>query len=158
MLMIRLQRLGKTKRPAYRLIVSDKHKDTQAGSLEILGQYDPVQKNKVINFKIDRLQYWLSVGAQPSITVHNLLVNLGLLKDKKAGVVHFTKKRAGKMAKAKADDVAKAEKAKADAEAAVEKAKADEKAKLEAEAAAKAEPTPEVASEVVPETPTESAE
>jgi ribosomal protein S16 len=44
MLMIRLQRVGKTKRPTYRLIVSPKHKDTQSGQIEILGQYDPVQK------------------------------------------------------------------------------------------------------------------
>lgn len=147
MLTIRLQRIGKTKRPVYRLIVSDKHKDTQAGSLEILGQYDPIQKNKVINFKADRIEYWLSVGAQTSNTVHNLLVNAGIIKGEKAPVVHFTKKRTTKMNKAKTDaeakvkadaEAAEAAKAKAKAEAEA-KAQADAEAKLQAEADAKAE-------------------
>ncbi len=148
MLMIRLQRMGKTKRPAYRLIVSDKHKDTQAGHLEILGQYDPVQKNKVINFKLDRVQHWLSVGAQPSATVHNLLVNMGIIKEKKAGVVHFTKKRSQKMDKAKTDAEAKAA-ARAEAEKA-----AAEAAKVKAEPI----PEPEPVSEPTPPVETEATQ
>lgn len=156
--MLRLQRMGKTKRPTYRLIVSPKHKDTQSGQLEILGNYDPVQKNKVINFKKDRIEYWLSVGAQPSPTVNNLLVNLGIVKGKKEKSVFLSQKRSKKINDAKA----KANQAKVDAEA---KAKAEVEAKKEAEAKAKADAaaaaeaaaaTP--ASEAAPaETPVESA-
>ncbi len=130
--MLRLQRMGKTKRPTYRLIVSPKHKDTQSGQLEILGNYDPVQKNKVINFKKDRIEYWLSVGAQPSPTVNNLLVNLGIISGKKEKSVFLSQKRSKKINDAKAKEV----QAKADAEA---KAKAEAEAKKEAEAKAKAE-------------------
>jgi small subunit ribosomal protein S16 len=73
MLMIRLQRIGKTKRPFYRIIVSPKHKDTQAGQLEILGTYDSVSKEKKLTIKADRVKYWMGVGALLSSTLHNLL-------------------------------------------------------------------------------------
>ena len=135
MLVLRLQRMGKTKRPTYRLIVSPKHKDTQSGQIEILGQYDPVQKNKVINLKKERIEYWLSVGAQMSPTVNNLLINAGIVKGDKKRSVFFSKKRTAKLEKAKADGKAKDEaaaKAKADAEEAA-KAKAAEPAEAPAE-------------------------
>lgn len=140
--MLRLQRMGKTKRPTYRLIISPKHKDTQSGQIEILGQYDPVQKTKVINLKKERIEYWLSVGAQMSPTVNNLLINAGIVKGEKQRSVFFSKKRTAKLDKAKADSVA----AEAKKEEAVAKAKndAEEAAKIKA-----AEPEPEV----VPEAP-----
>ncbi|MBI4427015.1 MAG: 30S ribosomal protein S16 [Candidatus Magasanikbacteria bacterium] len=83
MLMLRLQRIGKAKQPTYRLIVSEKARDTQAGSLEILGNYNPVNKEKKLELKIDRVKYWLSVGAQPSNTVHNLLLKNGVIAEGK---------------------------------------------------------------------------
>ncbi|OGH78667.1 MAG: 30S ribosomal protein S16 [Candidatus Magasanikbacteria bacterium RIFCSPLOWO2_01_FULL_40_15] len=101
--------MGKTKRPSYRLIVSPKHKDTQSGQIEILGQYDPIQKTKVINLKKERIEYWLSVGAQMSPTVNNLLINAGIVKGDKKRSVFFSKKRTAKLNKAKADKKAKAE-------------------------------------------------
>lgn len=155
MLMIRLQRMGKTKRPTYRLIVSPKHKDTQAGQLEILGNYDPVQKNKVVNIKKDRVEYWLSVGAQTSPTVNNLLVNAGIITAPKQKSVFFSKKRTAKLEKVKTDkaaaeQAAKEAKAKAEADA---KAKAEAEAQAAAEAKAAAEAAP---AEVAPEAPTEA--
>ena len=87
--MLRLQRIGKKKSPTYRLIVSEKTKDTQAGSLENWGIYNPVATPKVIEFKKDRINYWLSVGAQPSATVNNLLVNEGIVKGEKKKSVFF---------------------------------------------------------------------
>ncbi len=152
MLMIRLQRMGKSKRPSYRLIVSPKHKDTQSGQLEILGNYDPVQKVSVINLKKDRIEYWLSVGAQPSPTVNNLLVNAGIIQTEKQKSVFFTKKRTAKLEKTKTDKVAADEAAK---EAKV-KAAADAKAKAaaEAEAAVAAAEAAKAAAEVAP-TPAE---
>lgn len=108
MLMLRLQRIGKKKQGSYRLIVSEKHRDTQAGSLENLGVYDPVMKNKIINLNAERIKYWLSVGAQPSATVNNLLINAGIITGKKQRVVKITKKRQEKIAKAKPADAAPA--------------------------------------------------
>jgi small subunit ribosomal protein S16 len=102
MLCIRLQRLGKKKQPVYRVIVSDKHKDTQAGSLEILGSYIPTTNPKQIELKKDRILYWISVGAQPSPTVHNLLVREGVVKADKQKSVFITKKRVKKIAAKKA--------------------------------------------------------
>lgn len=120
MLVLRLQRMGKTKRPTYRLIVSPKHKDTQSGQIEILGQYDPVQKNKVINLKKERIEYWLSVGAQMSPTVNNMLINAGIVKGDKKRSVFFSKKRTAKLEKVKADSKAKEEAAKTKAAEPVE--------------------------------------
>jgi len=83
MLAIRLQRMGKKNRPFYRLVVSEKTKDMYGDHKEILGHYDPVAQPKVIELKEDRIKYWVSVGAQPSPTVHNLLVSQKLLTEKK---------------------------------------------------------------------------
>lgn len=102
MLMIRLQRMGKKKQPTYRLIVSEKSKDPQGRNLEILGQYNPLAKPKVIAFKNDRVLYWMGKGAQPSETVHNLLVKTGVVVGKKKQVVHISKRRQAKAAKAAA--------------------------------------------------------
>jgi len=102
MLTIRLQRMGKTKRPSYRFIVSENHRDTQAGSLEILGYYNPVEKDKTLQLNKDRVEYWLSVGAQASATVHNILVKEGIVKGKKEKSVYLSKKRQGKLAAKKA--------------------------------------------------------
>ncbi|MFH1173011.1 MAG: 30S ribosomal protein S16 [bacterium] len=83
MLMIRLSRIGKKKQPTYRLIVSDKRRDTNGKSLEILGQYNPRSNPKTITFKADRIKHWLSKGAQPSPTVHNLLVDQKIIEKQK---------------------------------------------------------------------------
>jgi len=152
MLILRLQRLGRSKQPVYRLIVSEKKHDTQYGQLEILGNYNPSLKENRFTVKADRVQYWLSVGAQMSNTVNNLLINNKIIEGKKKRSVQITKKRAKKITdKQKAADDAKA-KAKADAEA---------KAKAEVEAKAAAAPAPEApateAPAPAPEAPVEPA-
>lgn len=81
MLMIRLRRVGKRQQSSYRLIVSDKRKDTQANYLEDLGSYNP--HTNAAQLKAERIQYWISVGAQPSPTVHNLLVTQKILSGPK---------------------------------------------------------------------------
>lgn len=98
MLAIRLQRIGKKNRPSYRVVVSEHKRDLYGKHNEILGNYDPVANPKTLNLKADRIKYWISVGAKPSATVHNLLV--------KEGVVEGAKVRAWKPKK-------KAEQAKA---------------------------------------------
>ncbi len=141
MLKIRLQRIGRKKRPSYRVIVSEHTKDTQAGSLEILGHYDPLAEPKIMEFKGDRILHWISVGAQPSATVQNLLINAGIIKGEKGKAVTITKKRAAKIAE-KAEN---------------EKAKAEEAKKAQEEAAAEAA-TPEVEEEKPAEEPVKEEE
>jgi small subunit ribosomal protein S16 len=83
MLTIRLQRHGKKGQPAYRLVVAPSRSKLIAPPTEDLGSYNPL--TKAANFKADRVKHWIEVGAQPSLTVHNLLV--------KSGVVEAPKKR-----------------------------------------------------------------
>lgn len=83
MVVLRLSRVGKKSHPTFRIIASDKHKDTVGSYLELLGSYDPHATPTRIELKADRVKYWLSVGAQPSDTVHNLLVEKGLIDSAK---------------------------------------------------------------------------
>ncbi len=103
MLTIRLQRIGKNKRPSYRVIISEKGRDTQARNLEILGSYNPLGEKK---FDVDqeRVLYWISKGSQMSDTVHNLFVKNGIIKEKKKLSVSLTKKRREKIEAAKATE------------------------------------------------------
>lgn len=103
MLAIRLQRIGKKKQPTYRLVVSEKSKDLYGDHLEILGHYNPAAKPKVITVKAERIKHWLSVGAKPSPTVHNLLVSQGVLSSPKVKAWQPKKKKEGKAAEAKAE-------------------------------------------------------
>ena len=77
MLTIRLSRVGKPKQPSYRLIISEKTKDPYDRNLEILGSYDPF--NKELKCKTDRITYWISKGAKMSATVNNLLITKGII-------------------------------------------------------------------------------
>lgn len=77
--MIRLARRGKTNRPYYRVIVSEKRKDTFADSLELLGTVDPLAKPKAVTLNKERIQYWISKGAQTSPTIHNILIDQGVI-------------------------------------------------------------------------------
>lgn len=92
MLSIRLSRTGKKNQPSYRLIVSEKTKDPWGDYLEILGVYNPRVSAEIVNLKKDRLNYWLSKGAKLSATVHNLLVNQGVINAPKVKIVKLKKK------------------------------------------------------------------
>ena len=73
MLKIRLQRIGRHKEPHYRVVTIDATKGPKSAQyIEELGSYNP--KAGAVTLKAERIQYWLSVGAQPSDTVHNFLV------------------------------------------------------------------------------------
>ena len=78
---LRLKRTGRKHLPCYRLNAIDSHAPRDGRAIEELGLYDPLQKDpdKQINFKRERVEYWLSVGAQPSETVANLLETAGIL-------------------------------------------------------------------------------
>ncbi|MCK4744465.1 30S ribosomal protein S16 [Candidatus Parcubacteria bacterium] len=104
MLSIRLTRVGKKKQPIYRVVVLDKRKDPWGKSLEILGNYNPRTKPSTINLKIERIKYWLSVGAQPSATVYNILIDQKIIDGKKVKTVTISKKRADKKTEAKKEE------------------------------------------------------
>jgi len=78
MLAIRLQRIGKKNMPTYRLVISEKARDTQGHSLEILGNYNP-HKEDGLTLEAERIKYWIGKGAQTSNTIHNLLVKAGVI-------------------------------------------------------------------------------
>lgn len=73
MLKIRLQRTGKRGQAYFRVVVLEHTKKPKGKFLELLGNYDPHKKE--LNVKMDRINYWISKGAQVSPTVNNLLVN-----------------------------------------------------------------------------------
>ena len=81
MLVIRLSRIGKKKKPMYRLIISEKARDPYGRALEILGSYNPFTKDLTV--KNDRIKHWLSEGAQMSATVNNLLLEKKIIEGKK---------------------------------------------------------------------------
>lgn len=74
MLMIRLARRGKKNHPFYRIVVSEKGRDMFGDALEIVGNYDPVSREKTTTFNAERILYWIGKGAHASPTVYNLLV------------------------------------------------------------------------------------
>jgi small subunit ribosomal protein S16 len=78
MVVLRLKRMGRAHRPFYRLGAMDKRSPRDGRVIEELGWYDPVGKGDQINFKTDRVKHWISVGAQPSETVANLLKKVGI--------------------------------------------------------------------------------
>jgi small subunit ribosomal protein S16 len=136
MVKIILSRIGKKKMPYYRLVVLDKQRDPWGKSLEILGNYDP--RSKKFEIKADRLQYWMGKGAQPSATLHNILITQGLLEGKKVRVSNISKKRTDKInAKKTKEDEAKkvaTEKANAAEEKPVENAPTEATAEEEKKA------------------------
>ena len=73
MLMIRMARFGAKKKPTYRVVVIDKERARDSRAVEVVGFYNPVSQPPVVNFKHDRVEYWLKNGAQPSDTVSRLL-------------------------------------------------------------------------------------
>jgi len=77
---LRLKRTGRRHLPCYRLNAIDSRAPRDGRVIEELGLYDPLQKEpeKQISFKRERIEYWLSVGAQPSETVANLLERAGI--------------------------------------------------------------------------------
>ena len=75
MLMIRLSRFGKKKKPFYRVVVIDKRRPRNGRFVEIVGTYDPLKKPAEIKLEVERIQYWLGLGAQPSDTVRSFLHN-----------------------------------------------------------------------------------
>lgn len=80
MVTIRLARIGSKKRPYYRIVVIDKRRARNGRFLEILGQYNPIANPTQIEINPERVQYWLSKGAEPSETVRSILRKKEIVK------------------------------------------------------------------------------
>ena len=73
MLMIRLARIGARKQPYYRVVVIEKERARNGRSVEVVGTYNPRTSPASVELKRDRIEYWISKGAQCSDRVKKLL-------------------------------------------------------------------------------------
>ncbi len=81
MIKLRLRRMGAKKRPSYRIVAADSRSPRDGRFIEIVGTYDPITNPATINLNTERIKHWLSVGAQPSDTVRDMLRRAGLVGD-----------------------------------------------------------------------------
>jgi small subunit ribosomal protein S16 len=87
---MRFFRVGKKNQPAFKIVVTDKKNPPRGGRfVEEVGFWNPITKERVL--RKERIKYWLSVGVQPSESVHNLLVSEKIIEGKKIPV-HKKKK------------------------------------------------------------------
>lgn len=70
---IRLRREGAKNRPYYKVVVADSRSPRDGKFIEIIGTYDPKKTGHNSTLKVDRAEYWIGRGAQPSDTVRSLL-------------------------------------------------------------------------------------
>lgn len=95
MLKIRLVRTGRTNEAAFRLVVTPASNKPQTHlATEILGSLDA--KKGIYSINEARVKYWLSVGAQASATVNNMLVDKGIISGSKLKSQSKMKKKEGK--------------------------------------------------------------
>ena len=73
MLRLRLTRKGAKKDPHYRVVVTEKSSARDGRFVEIVGYYNPAQEPVRLNLDLDRVDYWLQKGAQPTQTVRTLI-------------------------------------------------------------------------------------
>ncbi|WP_433084290.1 30S ribosomal protein S16 [Dactylosporangium sp. CA-139114] len=74
---IRLLRMGKIRNPQYRIVVADSRTKRDGRAIEFVGLYHPKEEPSRIEVNSDRVQHWLSVGAQPSEAVQAILSKTG---------------------------------------------------------------------------------
>lgn len=131
MVKLRLKRLGKKHQPFYRIVAMKAKTKRDGETIEDLGHYNPMSKDTKVN--TERIQYWLSVGAQPTDSVVRILVRQGVVDEKKYAKKTY-KKEAGQKSKDRSEK--KAEKL---AESKKEKEQPKEEVVVEAKAEAAAE-------------------
>ncbi len=73
MVKIRLRRMGAKKAPWYRIVVADSRAPRDGRFIEEVGTYDPAADSDKLKVNMDRVQYWISKGAQPTDTVRGLM-------------------------------------------------------------------------------------
>lgn len=106
MVRIRMQRLGRKNRPFYRISAIEKRVRRDGVVIEQLGWYNPLEKNeaKQLELNVERVKHWISMGAQPSDTVRDMLAKRDLVnrKEWEADRAEDRKKVETKVAAAKA--------------------------------------------------------
>jgi small subunit ribosomal protein S16 len=70
---IRLKRIGGKNDPAFRIVVADGRSPRDGRFIEEIGSYDPKKRVATYNLNLERAQYWISKGAQPSETVASFI-------------------------------------------------------------------------------------
>jgi small subunit ribosomal protein S16 len=70
---IRLKRVGAKNNPVYRIVVADRRSPRDGKFIEEIGTYNPVKKDDNFTINLDRAQYWVKNGAQPSDTVASFI-------------------------------------------------------------------------------------
>ncbi len=80
MVKIRLRRMGRKKRPFYRVIVADSRSPRDGRFIDEIGYYDPMQEPSLINIDAEKAQKWLSTGAVPTETAKSLLKKAGIIE------------------------------------------------------------------------------
>ena len=73
MLAIRLMRMGAKKSPSYRVVVKEKLSKRDGAYVENVGFYNPTRDPAEVRLKMDRVNYWIARGAQPTDTVRQLI-------------------------------------------------------------------------------------
>jgi len=77
LLAIRLMRMGSKKKPSYRIVVKEKLSKRDGAYLENVGFYNPTQNPAEVRLRMDRIQYWMEKGAQPTDIVRRLINRYG---------------------------------------------------------------------------------
>lgn len=72
---LRLKRMGRKKQPFYRVVAADRRCPRDGRHIEVLGYYNPMTQPKELRLDLDRVDYWIGVGASPSETVARLIKN-----------------------------------------------------------------------------------
>lgn len=90
MLAIKLKRIGKKHQPSFRVVIAEKRSKATGRYVEDIGWFNPRSKEFKINNK--RVDYWVKSGAQPTDTVHNLLVRAEAISGPKKAVHAKSKK------------------------------------------------------------------
>ena len=73
MVKIRLRRMGAKKAPYYRIVVADSRAPRDGRFIEEVGTYDPAAESDKLKVNLERVQYWIANGAQPTDTVRGLI-------------------------------------------------------------------------------------
>jgi len=112
---IRLRREGALNRPYFKVVVADKRSPRDGKFIEIVGTYDPKKPGLNSTLKLDRIEHWISKGAQPSDTVRSLIKkNKNPEAAAKKAAAAAAKKAAKSKAAAKTEQVPTAEPAAAE--------------------------------------------
>jgi small subunit ribosomal protein S16 len=158
---LRLRRLGRKKRPFYRIIATDSRAPRDGRFIEEIGHYDPLTHPETVSVQEERALYWLGVGATPSKTVKNILSRQGIILKfdlKKQGVAE--EKITEELRKWEVLQIEKARRLEAKKESEKESRKKVKQEAAKAEAAGEEEKVPTAQPETVTEaeTPAEQQE